>query len=173
MTRVNNSMRILGVDPGTRFLGYGVLDVDGERTDCVTWGTLEGGKSKEMHERLYLLQQGLAEVVERWRPDHLAIEEPFVAPTRGAKSAIAVGQAQAVALLLAVGAGMSVHRYAPSTVKAAVANYGGGTKAQVQQTVRLLLKLGPGPMSEDASDALAVALCHIQQWRAAERQRPV
>ena len=158
-------MRVLGVDPGTRFLGYGVLDVEDGHTKCVAWGTLEGGKSREMHERLFLLHQGLHDVATRWRPDQLAVEEPFVAPERGAKSAVAVGQAQAVALLIAAAFGMSVHRYSPAKVKSTVANYGAGSKAQVQRAVRLVLGLGPEPMSEDASDAIAIALCHIQHAR--------
>ena len=164
-------MRVLGVDPGTRFLGYGVLDVDGPTTRCLDWGTLEGGRSKEIGERLLRIQRGLGEVIERWRPDQMAIEEPFVAPERGAKSAVAVGQAQAVALVLAAEAGMPVHRYAPSRVKSAAADYGAASKQQVQQAVRLLLGLDESPASEDASDALAVALCHIQAWRADERLR--
>ncbi len=172
-------MRVLGVDPGTRFLGYGVLDAPpeaGGAASCLAWGTLEGGRSKELGERLLRIHRGLAEVVERWRPDQLAIEEPFVAIEHGAKSAVAVGQAQAVALLLAAEAGIPVHRYMPSQVKSAVAGYGAGTKEQVQRAVRLLLGLGGPPgadMSHDASDALAVALCHLQQWRAAERVRAV
>ena len=166
-------MRILGVDPGTHHLGYGVLDAEGDRTSCVAWGTLEGGPSREIHQRLFSLHQALADVVERWRPDQLAIEEPFVAPARGAKSAVAVGQAQAVALLLAAAGGLSVHRYSPSQVKSSVANYGAGSKAQVQRTVQLLLKLGDDRMSEDASAALAVALFHLQHSRAAERVRPL
>ena len=164
-------MRVLGVDPGTRFLGYGVIEVDGPTTRCLDWGTLEGGPSKAIGERLYRIQQGLGAVIERWRPDQMAIEEPFVAPERGAKSGIVVGQAQAIALVLAAGAGMPVHRYAPSRVKSAVADYGAGTKQQVQQAVRLLLGLDETLTSEDASDALAVALCHLQQWRADERMR--
>jgi crossover junction endodeoxyribonuclease RuvC len=162
-------MRVLGVDPGTKFMGFGVLDVDGDMPRCLDWGTLEGGNSKLVHERLYRIQTALIEVVERWKPDQLAIEEPFVAPARGAKSAVAVGQAQAVALLLAAPSGMEVHRYGPSQVKSAVANYGGGTKAQVQRTVQILLGLPREPMSEDASDALAVALCHLQYQRTAAR----
>jgi crossover junction endodeoxyribonuclease RuvC len=160
-------MRVLGVDPGTRFLGYGVLEVDGPTTKCLAWGTLEGGKSREIHQRLYILHQALQEVVERWTPDEMAVEEPFVAPARGAKSAVAVGQAQAVALLLAAAGDMTVHRYLPSQVKAAVANYGAGNKAQVQRAVQLVLGLGNDPMGEDASDALAIGLCHIQHSREA------
>ena len=164
-------MRVLGVDPGTRFLGYGVLDVDGDRSSCLAWGTIEGGKSKEIHIRLFQIQQVLRDVIERWKPDQLAIEEPFVAPERGAKSAVAVGQAQAVALLLAAAHDIPVHRYAPSQVKSTVANYGMGSKAQVQRTVQLVLGLGTEPMSEDASDALAIALCHAQFSRTANRVR--
>ena len=164
-------MRVLGVDPGTQRMGYGVLDVEGDRAECIAWGELQGGKGQDIHQRLFRLHQALAEVVERWRPAQLAIEEPFIAPSRGAKSGVAVGQAQAVALLLAAASGMTVHRYTPSQVKSTVTNYGAGSKAQVQRTVQLLLGLGEGPMSEDASDALAVALCHLQHWRAAERVR--
>ncbi|MDA0797342.1 MAG: crossover junction endodeoxyribonuclease RuvC [Chloroflexi bacterium] len=160
-------MRVLGVDPGTRFLGYGVLEVDGPSTKCLAWGTLEGGKKLEIHQRLFVLHQALREVVDRWDPDEMAIEEPFVAPARGAKSAVAVGQAQAVALLLAAACGMTVHRYGPSQVKAAVANYGAGSKVQVQRAVQLVLGLGTDPMGEDASDALAIGLCHIQHSRTA------
>jgi crossover junction endodeoxyribonuclease RuvC len=158
-------LRVLGVDPGTRFLGYSVLEVDGGRVECLAWGTLEGGKSSDIHERLFTLHQGLHDIATRWRPDQLAVEEPFVAPARGAKSAVAVGQAQAVALLIAAAFGMSVHRYAPSKVKATVANYGAASKAQVQRAVQLVLGLGTDPMSEDASDALAIALCHTQHTR--------
>ena len=159
------ALRVLGVDPGTRFLGYGVLDVDDSHTKCLAWGVLEGGRSRDIHERLFVLHQGLQDVATRWQPDELAVEEPFVAPARGAKSAIAVGQAQAIALLIAAAFGMSVHRYAPSKVKATVANYGAGNKAQVQRAVQLVLGLKACPMSEDASDALAIALCHTQQTR--------
>ena len=169
-------MRVLGVDPGTRFLGYGVLDTPpeaGGAASCLAWGTLEGGRSKEIGERLLRIRQGLAEVVERWRPDQLAVEEPFVAIEHGAKSAVAIGQAQAVALILAAEAGIPVFRYLPSQVKSTVADYGAGTKQQVQRAVRLLLGLGEDAMSLDASDALAVALCHLQHWRVAERVRAV
>ena len=82
------------------------------------------------------------DIIEEWKPDVLAIEEPFVAPTRGAKSAVTVGQAQSIALLLAVQNEMSIYRYAPTNVKSTVANYGAGSKLQVQQSVRVLLGLG-------------------------------
>ena len=166
-------MRILGVDPGTQKMGYSILDLDDD-TDtprCLDYGTFDGGRSKEIAERLHLLLGELQALAEHWVPDQLAIEEPFVAAARGAKSAIAVGQAQAVALLVAARAGIPIHRYTPATVKSAVANYGAGDKAQVQRSVRILLGLGDAPMAEDASDAIAIALCHAQTLRAVERVR--
>ncbi len=163
------AIRVLGVDPGTRVMGYGLLDFGDEALRCVAWGTLLGGPSREIGDRLHELHTGLRNVVARWAPDQLAIEEPFVSAQRGAKSAVAVGQAQAVALLVAAQCGLTVHRYLPASVKRAVANYGGGAKEQVQRSVRLLLGLGVEPMPEDASDAIAVALCHAQQLRAAQR----
>ncbi len=162
-------MRILGVDPGAQTMGYCILDLDGDATHCLDWGDLDGGRSKEIAARLAVLLDALRGVAERWRPDELAIEEPFVAPERGAKSAVAVGQAQAVALIVAAQAGLPIRRYPPAKVKSAVANYGAGAKAQVQRSVRLILGLGDAPMSEDASDAVAIALCHAQTRRAEQR----
>ena len=162
-------MRILGVDPGTHRMGFGVLDAGPDALRCLEWGCLEAKRDQPLHDRLHHLHLELREVVERWRPDHLAVEEPFVNPERGAKSAIALCQAQAVALLLASEAGMQVHRYTPTQVKRAVGDYGAGTKAQLQRMVQMALAIEPQPMSEDASDALAVALCHLRQWTAAQR----
>ena len=159
----------MGVDPGTWRMGFGVVEEEEDALRCLEWGCLVAEKGELLHQRLHRLYRGLEAVVERWRPDHLAVEEPFVAPTRGAKSAIAVGQAQAVALLLAAEGGMEVHRYAATQVKRAVADYGAGTKSQVQRMVQLMLGLETAPMSQDASDALAVALCHLSHRKAAER----
>jgi crossover junction endodeoxyribonuclease RuvC len=164
-------MRVLGVDPGTQHLGYGVVDVDGTAVRAVAWGTVEGGRGLDIAVRLHRIHQGLAAITAQHRPEVLAVEEPFVSVERGAKAAVAVGQAQAVALLLAAGMNIPIHRYSPAKVKSAVANYGAGSKAQVQRTVQLVLGMSAEPMSEDASDALAVALTHVQEWRAAQRVR--
>ena len=162
-------MRILGVDPGTIKFGYGIVDVDSYGAKCVAYGCLEAKRSAGIHNRLLTIYRSLEEVVTQWKPDHLAVEEPFVAPQRGAKAGVAVGQAQALALLLAAAGDMEVHRYAPSQVKRAVSDYGAGSKAQVQRMVQMGLGIDTEPMSEDTSDALAVALCHIGHWRAAQR----
>ena len=166
-------MRILGVDPGTHQLGFGVLDSTGSTPRCLAWGHISAGRNAPIHERLHQLHQELRQVVERWQPQHLAVEEPFVAPERGAKSAVAVGQAQAIAFLLAAETGMQVHCYAPSQVKLAVGDYGASAKSQVQRMVQMVLGMEQKPMSEDASDALAIALCHLHHWRAGEQVRQV
>tara|TARA_B100000029_G_scaffold240998_2_gene238182 strand:+ start:3519 stop:4019 length:501 start_codon:yes stop_codon:yes gene_type:complete len=158
-------MRIIGVDPGTHRLGFGVIDVDGLQVSYVDSGCLSAPRKAPIEIRLNLLHHELKAIVSNLKPNHLAIEEPFVAPTRGAKSAIAVGQAQALALIIAAEHKLNVYRYAPAAVKASASGYGASTKSQVQRVIRILLSLGPDPMSEDESDALAVGLCHIQHLR--------
>ena len=162
-------MRILGVDPGTHRMGFGVLEIGTAQPQSLEWGCLEAERSQPPHLRLHTLHRALRLVVERWHPEHLAVEEPFVNVERGAKSAVAVGQAQAVALLLAAEAGMEVYRYSPTQVKRTVGDYGAMTKNQVQRVVQMALQLPPEPMLEDASDALAVALCHLRHWTVAQR----
>ena len=164
-----DALRIIGIDPGTHRLGFGVLDALANTPECLEWGCLMAGANTPLHQRLYRFYTDLKVVVDRWRPDHMAVEEPFVNVERGAKSAVALGQAQAIALVLAAEAGMEVFRYAPTQVKRAVADYGAVTKDQLQRMVQLALGVEPQPMPEDASDALAVALCHLRQWSAAER----
>lgn len=152
-------------------MGYGLLGVDVTGPPrALAWGCLVAERGEPIEYRLHQLAKGLREVIAWWQPDHLAVEEPFVAPARGAKSAVAVGQAQAVALLLAAEAGMAVHRYPPAQVKRMVGDYGAGSKVQVQRMVRRLLGIA-GDLEEDASDALAVALCHLQVRRVEERMR--
>lgn len=162
-------MRILGVDPGTHKMGFGIIEVLQDQTICLQWGCLEAPKTQPVHQRLDWLYNGLNEVVERWKPQYLAVEEPFVNPERGAKSALILGQAQAVALLLAAKAEMEVHRYSPSTVKLTVGDHGGATKLQLQRAIQIALELPQEAIPEDASDALAVALCHWRQWKLNQR----
>ncbi len=150
-------------------MGFGVLGALADTPECLEWGCLVAGPAVPLHQRLYRFYTDLKVVVDRWRPDHMAVEEPFVNVERGAKSAVAVGQAQAIALVLAAEAGMEVFRYAPTQIKLAVADHGASTKDQLQRMVQLALGVEPQPMPEDASDALAVALCHLREWSATER----
>ena len=167
------SQRILGLDPGTLQFGYGLLEAQQGEGSYVTAGVMKAPKSLALGERLYRIHTELLALVETWQPDIIAVEEPFVPPEvsgRGGhktsiRSAIAVGQAQAVALLAAAHHGLPVYRYPPTQVKNAVSGYGQGSKQQVAVMVGLLLKLPKPPEPADAADALAVALCYLQQER--------
>lgn len=154
-------MRILGVDPGTVTMGYGVIDEGGEEAKLIGCGVLTSPRERRVAERLWRLYRGLKEVIQRYEPREVAIEEPFVA--KNIHSALAVGRAQAVAILAAGDRDLPVYTYTPTQVKQAVTDYGGSHKEQVQEMVRLQLGLSSPPQPNDAADALAVALCHLRQ----------
>ncbi len=156
-------MRILGIDPGTLAMGFGVLDANevGDQPRMVQCGVLTASASAPLSQRLHELYLGLADVLVRFRPDEVAIEEPFVA--RNVRSALAIGRAQAIAMLSAASHGLPVATYPPAKVKHGVADYGRGDKEQVQRMVCLQLGLAAKPGPSDATDALAVALCHLRQ----------
>ena len=167
------TQRILGIDPGTLHMGYGLIDVQNWEGHYVTAGVLNAKRTFSLGERLHQIHTQLLHIVEVWHPEVMAIEEPFVpveAATRGGpkanlRSAIAVGQAQAVALMVAAHYNLPVFHYPPTLVKNVVSGYGQGSKDQVATMVGLLLNLPTMPSPNDASDALAVALCYVQQER--------
>ncbi len=156
-------MRILGVDPGTVTTGYGIIDEEGDAVTLVTYGAIRASERSPIGERLCLIYNKLRESVKKYRPDAVAVEQPFVA--RNARSALAIGRSQAVAILAAAEQRVPVFEYTPAQVKQRVSNYGAGSKEQVQEMVRLQLGLSQLPQPEDASDALAVALCHLSETR--------
>jgi crossover junction endodeoxyribonuclease RuvC len=169
------AQRILGVDPGTLRMGYGLLEVEGSATTCLTWGVITASRSLALGERLWRLYQGLLEVVRSGEPAAVALEESYIPRASidgdergGVRSAMAVGQAGAIVMLAAAAHGVPSFRYSPALVKSAVAGYGRGSKEQVQEMVRLILGLQERPQPNDAADALAVALCHLRQQHAAE-----
>ncbi len=154
-------MRVLGIDPGTLNMGYGLVDeVDGNVTmvDC---GVLTLSSKVPVERRLCDFYNRLGEVITRYQPDEVAIEEPFVAIN--ARSALAVGRAQAIAILAAANKNLPIFRYLPAQVKQQVTDYGGSSKEQVQMMVKIQLGVSELPDSEDAADALAVAICHVYQ----------
>ena len=152
---------MLGVDPGTINMGYGVLDDSDAGPSLVSCGVLKAPSSRPIPERLHKLYNGLRELIKQYSPDEVAVEEPFV--HKSVRSAMLIGQANAVALLAAAEAGSGVFQYSPRLVKMAVTGHGGSDKEQVREMVCLQLDLAAYPESLDASDAVAVALCHIQQ----------
>jgi crossover junction endodeoxyribonuclease RuvC len=151
---------VLGVDPGTAILGYGVVAVDGDRLDAIDYGVLTTAPSDPLTVRLMALFDGLSAVIGRTHPSEAAVEQLFFA--RNVQSALAVGHARGVVLLAAARGSIPVSEYTPLQVKQAVAGYGRATKEQVQQMVRVILGLREIPQPDDAADALAIAICHAQ-----------
>ena len=157
-------MRVLGIDPGTTATGVGVVESVGEGARLVYAGTLVPPRRRTLPLRLSFLYDELTQMIESWRPAELAIEQPFVA--RNVKSAMAVGQAQGVAMAAAGKAGLEIFGYEPRKVKQSVTGHGGSTKLQVQLMVCASLGLDSlDDQTTDASDALAVALCHLSARR--------
>ncbi|PLX91768.1 MAG: crossover junction endodeoxyribonuclease RuvC [Desulfuromonas sp.] len=150
-------MRILGIDPGTRITGYGIIDQQGNRLRHVDNGAIYTQSSDELPSRLKIIHDGLSEIILKYRPDAVAIEQVFVA--KNALSALKLGQARGAAIVASVNADLPVSEYTALQVKSAVVGYGKAAKGQVQQMVKALMNL-PEIAQEDASDALAVAICH-------------
>ncbi|MBP0483804.1 crossover junction endodeoxyribonuclease RuvC [Sagittula salina] len=153
-------MRILGIDPGLRHLGWGVIDVEGSRLRHVANGTCDSDGAAELSLRLLSLHGQLTRVFETWRPDQAAIEKTFV--NKDAVGTLKLGQARGVALLVPAQFGLSVGEYAPNQVKKTVVGVGHADKAQIQHMVKMQL---PGAVltGPDAADALAIAICHAHQ----------
>ena len=160
-------LRVLGVDPGTYRMGVGVVASESGEISVVYSGVLTPKRRDPIHNRLHYLCSHLSQLIEGWRPSEVAIEAPFAA--RNVRAAMAIGHAQAVAMVAAAQHGLPVSSYAPGQVKQAVTDYGGSSKEQVQEMVSVLLRLDTVPASSDAADALAVAICHINATEASQR----
>jgi crossover junction endodeoxyribonuclease RuvC len=158
-------MVILGIDPGTSLMGYGVVDGEGDRVAPLAFGALASKARSPIGERLRYMYGGLIEIIARYRPQEIAVESPFVA--RNARSAIAIGRAQAIAILAAATSDIPIFEYTPAQVKQRVTSFGAAGKEQVGEMVRLQLGLTEIPRPADAADALAVALCHLHEMRLA------
>jgi crossover junction endodeoxyribonuclease RuvC len=150
-------MRILGIDPGTRVTGYGIIEKVGNRLVHVDNGGIFTRADMELADRLKLIYDGLCQVIREYAPAAVAVEQIFLA--KNALSALKLGHARGTALLAGVNHDLPVFEYSALQVKSAVVGYGKAEKIQVQQMVKTLLKL-PELAQEDASDALAVAICH-------------
>jgi crossover junction endodeoxyribonuclease RuvC len=148
--------RILGIDPGLRVTGFGVIDASGSRLACVTCGCIRTGEGT-LPERLGVILRDLSEVIARHRPNEVAVEEVFV--NVNPRSTLLLGQARGAAISAAVQARLPVAEYTALQVKQAVVGHGKAAKGQVQEMVRRLLAL-PGAPSPDAADALACAIAH-------------
>lgn len=156
----------IGIDPGTALLGFGVIESN-DQSNLIDCGVVETASTSSMPDRLRFLYESVTELIQQHRPDVLAIEQLFFA--RNVTTAISVGQARGVVLLAAAQAAVTVVEYSPSEVKQAVVGYGKAEKSQMQEMVRIILNLDQPPQPDDAADALAIALCHIQHAAFAER----
>jgi crossover junction endodeoxyribonuclease RuvC len=157
-------MRILGVDPGTIVAGYGVIESQSGRVRqgspvCLAAGEVNGGRNQPVSVRLLTIFQELTRLIERYRPDCVAVEEPFV--DKNIQTALKLGQAEGIALLAAELAGLTSAVYTPSTIKLALTGYGRAEKFQIGLMAARLLRLTEPPKSHHAADALAVAICHL------------
>jgi crossover junction endodeoxyribonuclease RuvC len=150
-------MRILGIDPGSRVTGYGLLEQRGSRLLHIDNGAIYARRDDDLALRLQTIYRGLCQVIENYAPETVAVEQIFV--SKNVLSALKLGHARGAAMLACVNHDLSVHEYSALQVKSAVAGYGRAAKCQVQQMVKVLMGL-PEIAQEDASDALAVAICH-------------
>lgn len=162
------SVRVLGVDPGMALLGYGVVE-GGEPLRALSFGVVSTPAHLPVERRLVVLHDELAQLLEHWQPDVVALEQLFFA--RNVTTALAVGQARGIVLLLCGQRTIPVVEYTPAQVKQAVGGYGRARKREMQEMVRLLLRLPVLPQPDDAADALALAVCYFQYSRAAQLER--
>lgn len=152
-------MLVLGIDPGSRYTGYGVVRKQGRELVYVASGRVNAAKAGELPERLPVIYRAMSELIEEFSPDEAALESVFFA--KNAMSSLKLGHARGVTMLACQLAEVEVHEYPPATVKQAVAGHGRAGKDEVLQMVKMTLNL-EGDLAEDAADALAVAICHCQ-----------
>jgi crossover junction endodeoxyribonuclease RuvC len=151
-------MRILGIDPGSEITGYGLIESDGSRHSSILFGAIRTSPRRAFHERLLQIYKQLVEILSHEEIHAVAVEGVFY--SANVQSALKLGHARGVALLVAAQHGIPVFEYSPLEIKNAIVGYGRAEKSQVQMMVRLLLDLPETPTPDDAADALAVAICH-------------
>lgn len=149
-------IRILGIDPGSRYTGYGIIESDGLKSRYIHSGYLRI-QADDLSQKLGIIFSGITDVITEWQPEIMAIEQVFVG--KNVDSALKLGQARGAAICAGVNAGLDVGEYAPRAIKKAVVGRGSAEKGQIQEIVRLLLNLTE-KLQADEADALAVALCH-------------
>ncbi len=156
-------LRVLGIDPGTAILGFGLVGYDGYDYECLEHGVIRTPAGIPLSDRLLMIHEQLTALMDRLRPDHVGVEELFF--SRNAKTALVVGHARGVVLLSVRQQGLPLFEYTPMQVKQALVGYGGADKTQIQDFMTMLLRLDETPKPDDAADALAVAICHCNSYR--------
>ena len=153
-------MIVLGIDPGYALMGWGVVEAEGSRMRLVAYGCIETKAGVPMQDRLRTLQLGIRDLLSIYKPDDVAFEELFFA--RNVTTALMVGAARGAAIIAAAEYTGNLYEYTPMQIKQAITGYGKADKKQIQQMVKLLLKLDEIPKPDDAADAIACAITHCQ-----------
>ncbi len=152
-------MRVLGIDPGSETLGWGVVEGSGLKYNLVDFGTVKSSPRDAFSKRLLKIYDDIEAVIAKFQPDIMSVEEAFYA--NNVKVALKLGQVRGVVLLLGEKSGLEISEFSPRLIKQTVVGYGNAEKHQVQEMVRLLLKMKTVPQPHDAADALAIAICHF------------
>lgn len=153
-----NPIRIMGIDPGTNRMGYGVLDVDGNRVSCVAIGDIDLTKLSDAYAKLHHIFERVSGLIDEYHPDEVALESPFYG--ENVQSMLKLGRAQGVAMAAALHKDLPVFEYAPRRIKQAITGQGGAAKEQIAAMLKSMLGISYNPKRLDATDGLAVALCH-------------
>ena len=156
-------MRILGIDPGTAICGYSIIDYKGNKFSLLEYGVVKTPAHTDLEKRLLTIYDELKELIENFKPQFLAVEDLFF--NTNAKTALSVGHARGVVLLLGAMMGLEVYSYTPLQVKQSVVGYGRAEKKQVQEMVKLIMNMEKIPKPDDAADAIAVAICHGHSYK--------
>ena len=156
-------MRVLGIDPGTMVTGFGIVDDIRGKLSSVSFGTIEGKRKDSFPNRLKMMFDGLTKAIDDYKPEQIALESAFYG--KNVKAAIKIGEARGVAILCAALAGIPLFEYAPTEVKRAVVGIGNAQKMQVSKMVKVILSLSDVPEKYDATDALAIAICHCHRMK--------
>ena len=156
-------MRVLGIDPGTMVTGFGIVDDIKGKLSSVSFGTIEGKRKDSFPDRLKMMFEGLNKAIEDYKPDQISLESAFFG--KSVKAAIKIGEARGVAIVCAALADIPLFEYAPTEVKRAVVGLGNAQKVQVSKMVKVLLSLSEVPEKYDATDALAIAICHCHRMK--------
>jgi crossover junction endodeoxyribonuclease RuvC len=160
-------MKVLGIDPGSETLGWGVVEGENLKYKLVDFGTVKSSPREKFSKRLLKIYKGVLEVIEKFQPDVLSIEEAFYSVN--VNVAMKLGQVRGAVIVLGELSGLEIAEYSPRLIKQTVVGYGNAEKHQVQEMVRLLLRLQKAPEPHDASDALAIAICHFHHAGAQNR----
>jgi len=160
-------MKVLGIDPGSETLGWGVVEGENLKYKLVDYGTVKSSPREKFSKRLLKVHEGVRAVIENFKPDVLSIEDAFYAVN--VSVAMKLGQVRGAVIVLGELSGLEIAEYSPRLVKQTVVGYGNAEKHQVQEMVRLLLRLQKAPEPHDASDALAIAICHFHHAGAQNR----